>query len=155
MKKMNIEIDTIEFAQKKFDFFLSLPINEIENGISYLEEIVFRENETMKKFMEYFRNTWITKYEPGVWNMTNKDVSKLVARSNNPIERYNRRLNDKFAASHSNINNFIEVIRAEENDYSSTMRGIRTGKIPRQKEPSGFSMPIIPQEYFQYKKMNK
>ena len=44
----------------------------------------------------YFIKTWAMDYEPKFWNVHafTKDTEKLINRTQNPVERYNRHLNE-------------------------------------------------------------
>jgi hypothetical protein len=82
------------------------------------------------RFWIYFEKTWIIRYPPDLWNINNGTDVEIEARTNNGLERYNRRLGDKFMNAHPNIFAFVGVIQEEEAYFSNLCRGIRSGAIP-------------------------
>ncbi|KUF90247.1 hypothetical protein AM588_10002807 [Phytophthora nicotianae] len=68
------------------------------------------------KFWKYFKTTWIKKIVPAWWN-TNGLGKDIVNRTNNPLERYNRTLNDAFSVAHPDVTLFISVIEAQSREY--------------------------------------
>ncbi|GMF38992.1 unnamed protein product [Phytophthora fragariaefolia] len=76
----------------------------IKNGIKWVKrEIRQRCGEAGIKyskakwrgFWESFQRTWLELYDTSVWNVAGLS-NELVARTNNPLERFNRVLNDRF-----------------------------------------------------------
>ncbi|ETO66972.1 hypothetical protein F444_15973, partial [Phytophthora nicotianae P1976] len=68
------------------------------------------------KFWKYFKTTWIKKFVPAWWN-TNGLGEDIVNRTNNPLERYNRTLNDAFSVAHPDVTQFISVLEAQSREY--------------------------------------
>lgn len=62
-----------------------------------------------RKFWVYFRRTWITLHPPAVWNVhgLRRDV---VARTNNPLERFNRKINSAFSTPHPSTVRVVQTI---------------------------------------------
>ncbi|KAG3118397.1 hypothetical protein PI125_g2926 [Phytophthora idaei] len=64
------------------------------------------------RFWKYFEKTWIEKFKPEWWNVSGLRQD-LVNRTNNPLERYNRSLNEAFSVAHPNVTRFIGVIEEQ------------------------------------------
>ncbi|KAF1740872.1 hypothetical protein MXB_2412 [Myxobolus squamalis] len=60
------------------------------------------------------------------WNTSEHSKSLIVGRTNNALERYNRRIGDAFMNAHPNIASFFTVIRAEIEYYASRCHIIRS-----------------------------
>ncbi|KAJ0398289.1 hypothetical protein ATCC90586_007230 [Pythium insidiosum] len=60
-------------------------------------------------FCAYFRHTWLKLLPPSLWNISGirRDI---VARTNNPLERFNRQLNAGFSSPHPSIAQFVYAI---------------------------------------------
>ncbi|KAJ0394296.1 hypothetical protein P43SY_007760 [Pythium insidiosum] len=60
-------------------------------------------------FWAYFRHTWLKLLPPSLWNISGirRDI---VARTNNPLERFNRQLNAGFSSPHPSIAQFVYAI---------------------------------------------
>jgi hypothetical protein len=65
------------------------------------------------QFIRYFTNTWMTKFDFELWNVSKHTMNEndLVSRTNNALENFNRKLNSEFASPHPNIFHFIDVIK--------------------------------------------
>jgi hypothetical protein len=103
------------------------------------------------EFIEYFKKTWIERFDSSLWNVSECFQLNLVGRTNNALERYNRRLNEQFSNAHPSIGMFIQIIKQEESFYSSQMRLMRSGEMPREKIRAVFEIPNIPNEFILYK----
>ncbi|POM69327.1 Hypothetical protein PHPALM_14396 [Phytophthora palmivora] len=92
--------------------------------------------ESWKKFWKYFTNTWIKKFIPEWWtvNGLNEDI---VNRTNNPLERYNRTLNDDFSVPHPDVVRFISVIEKQSRDNVRLINDIsnRRARAPSHASP--------------------
>lgn len=88
-----------------------IPIEEIlTKGIPYCR-CGFDES----SFWSYFISTWMVRYNPRVWNVhcfvTENSEFTLINRTNNPLERFNRKMNDSFPTPHHTMTSFVEIIR--------------------------------------------
>ena len=131
----------------KFDFLTVLPNSDIQRGISYLQDLPEMQTIAHKEFFDYFHKTWMEKYGPEMWNISDLTTKTLVTRTNNPLERYNRRLNELFLAAHPTLARFVSIIRSEEADYSNLIRGIRSGSTSNSISREGYSFPEIPVDF--------
>jgi hypothetical protein len=100
-------------------------------------------------FWSYFVATWMRRYDPQTWNIfhlkSNPDA--LLNRTNNPLERFNRELNDRFPVAHPSMSIFISTIQKISVDYAATLANIsrqRRAK-PVHKPPTVYP---VPPEYF-------
>jgi hypothetical protein len=95
-------------------------------------------------FWNYFQRTWLKKYSPLLWNVHgNEDI---VNRTNNHLERYNRRMNEVFPVAHPNILSFVDTIKTEANSYIETYNLIKAGRLAHPKHaPVRFA--TIPSDY--------
>ncbi|POM60542.1 hypothetical protein PHPALM_30597 [Phytophthora palmivora] len=61
-------------------------------------------------FGEYFERTWIDGYAVELWSVHGM-ANELVARTNNPLEHFNRELNTRFPTPHPSMATFVTTIR--------------------------------------------
>ncbi|OWZ04204.1 hypothetical protein PHMEG_00023929, partial [Phytophthora megakarya] len=62
------------------------------------------------EFWGYFERTWLEQYSIEVWNVFGLD-NELIARTNNPLEWFNRELNSRFPTPHPSMATFVTVIK--------------------------------------------
>ena len=112
-----------------------IPIEDIENkGIPYIRQ-KFNEGQDKVKFdsfWKYFVATWMTQYNPEDWNIhrgRNSDLpaDEVLNRTNNPLERFNKKLNGYFAARHPTMVQYVMGIRQISIDYVAELANIRRG----------------------------
>ena len=134
-----------------------VPIVEIENKcIPYIRKH-FDESLDKKKFDDfwgYFVRTWMNMYPPCDWNINGKlrfQADVMINRTNNPLERFNRRINDSFKkGSRPNIVTFVVGIRDVSNCDRDTYIRVRDGhsKAPPHQPITCFQ---IPNSYISFK----
>ena len=97
-------------------------------------------------FRQWFRKKDMLK----LWNLHEFAVGtpmfKLISRSNCALESYNRRLNNKFAQRHPNLNAFVAGLNEEANDQVRRLNEI----VNEQSLPPAYDdipFPVIPDEY--------
>jgi hypothetical protein len=60
-------------------------------------------------------NTWLKRYKIDTWNIYNSHItdprSEMINRTNNPLERFNRTMNENFPTPHPSLLQFINVIK--------------------------------------------
>lgn len=152
MKKIGIIKENICEISNSIDFLTVISIDEIEIALEYIKNKFIIKEQKINEFIEYFKRVWINKYPPILWNYSSMDVNSIVARTNNPIERYNRRLNEQFSTAHTSLIKFINVLQEEESFYTNQIRKIRSGKLKRNLEKGNFKFPIIPKEFIDFTK---
>jgi hypothetical protein len=130
-----------------------IPIAEIENkGIPYIRSN-FNEGVYSKhfdKFWSYFTHTWLGIYPPCDWNIhgiLRFNSNTIINRTNNPLERFNRRLNSSFKkGTKPSLVHFVTKIREISDSDVNTYLRVKNGDsnaFPHQ----DLSVFKIPQDY--------
>lgn len=118
------------------DMLTVIPIREIDEfGIPYIQSKMIEDEANygaqLSSFWKYFRRTWITMYDPKDWNVhdvvSNNDEDFMINRTNNPLERYNRTMNNKFPVAHPSMVNFVTSIREESQNFVKSLEYIKKG----------------------------
>jgi len=139
-----------------------MPVEEIETkGIPFCQSLIAAYLETreddvsytrqMAAYWTYFVKTWLKLYDPDMWNISKvlddpDIIDFLVNRTNNPIERFNRAMNDKFPKAHPSMVEFVQAIKEESVRYVNLLRWIKAGRAtPPEHQP--FTLYIIPDAY--------
>ena len=112
-----------------------IPVDEIiSKGIPYVRSKIDETGQKAKldKFWKYFIQTWMVRYSPEDWNINgaiyNNDDDKLVNRTNNPLERFNRTLNNFFPNGHPSMPQFVEVLKDICNTTLEKLKLIQRGR---------------------------
>ena len=130
-----------------------IPVNEIiTKGIPYCRSKINETGHTAKldKFWKYFVDTWMGKYSPEDWNINgviyNNDDDKLINRTNNPLERFNRTLNNIFPNGHPSMPQFVDALKEI---CISTLEKLRRIKRGRDVAPAHApaTIYVIPEDY--------
>lgn len=109
--------------------------------------------EAWNAYWAYFTRTWLHLYHPKTWNIhhiLNNPTAKeeLLNRTNNPLERYNRKLNEDLQP-HSPMLVFIDGIKAHAHAYIQKIKDIERGlKAKPTRKPT---IPSIPPAYHQFR----
>jgi hypothetical protein len=132
---------------------LVVPIDEIiPKGIPYVRSKINESNYVKKfdQFWNYFMKTWMKRYSPEEWNLNGivqRNVQdKIVNLTNNPLERLNRALNNKFVNAHPSVPQFVDGIKEMCSEYVQKISNIQRGldKAPAHKP---VEIPTIPEDY--------
>ena len=134
-----------------------IPVEEIRDfGIPFVRSQMDESGrqQQWENFWRYFDTTWCKSYEPSDWNLhaitTRVDAEDiLINRTNNPLERFNRRMNDSFPNPHPNMASFVETIKSISHEYLADYEHIRKGRKRTGVHPS----PVIPEiasEYYAF-----
>ena len=102
---------------------------EFLNELECLERDPEFASAASSRFFLYFRRTWIVRFPPSLWRNVASDPEDNGARTNNCLERYNRRLGEVFLNAHPSLSAFVAAIQGEEEFYSDLVRLIRSGSI--------------------------
>ena len=88
----------------------------------------------MYKFWGYFEKTWLPIVKS--WNIRDEfdEYIKVLARTNNGLEQYNKRLNSLYNTNRVSILNFIETLKKESIYQVEKLNNIRNGVQDRQEE---------------------
>ncbi|KAF1740215.1 hypothetical protein MXB_5082 [Myxobolus squamalis] len=87
------------------------------------------------------------RFGPKLWSLSNADNFEIFGRTNNGLERYNRRIEDHFANAHPSLGSFISVIKNEFLHFAEKAREIRENSPGIQYRQEKFIVPKIKQEY--------
>ncbi|POM81144.1 Hypothetical protein PHPALM_923 [Phytophthora palmivora] len=109
-KMLKIQTDELDLAMRpgcidKLTVIRAIIKRDCEN-----ENIVYSK-ENWQQFWKYFKQT-IIKLKPEWWNIYGLRED-IVNRTNNPLERYNRTLNEAFLIAHPDVTQFIAVIERQ------------------------------------------
>ncbi|OWZ18206.1 hypothetical protein PHMEG_0007745 [Phytophthora megakarya] len=98
-------------------------------------------------FWEYFQRTWLDQYDISVWNVAGLN-NELVARTNNPLERFNREINNRFPRPRPSMATFVGVIKTISADYIQRLADVPRGRARRpQRERIQLPEPVeIPED---------
>jgi hypothetical protein len=153
------KISTLVDATGLLNLLTVIPIDEIENkGIPYIREH-FNEGQDKPKFdtfWKYFVSTWMTQYNPEDWNVhgrNNVDATSdgfILNRTNNPLERFNRKLNGCFPNRHPTVVQFVMGIKKLSLSYVQELSNIRRGHSRPPVHQPATSHPI-PSDYASFK----
>jgi len=136
-----------------------VPTDElITKAIPYIR-MHFDEGEDEVKFdifWNYFTNTWIRAYEPSSWNieaiLNNPDKDEImVNRTNNPLENFNRRMNDSFPTAHPNMQQFVGTVNQIAHEYVDELVLIKHNKRGKRKQHNILPTYNIPADYASWK----
>ncbi|KAF0988060.1 hypothetical protein HZS_7318, partial [Henneguya salminicola] len=75
----------------KIDWLTIIQTTQINQAIGYVQSLTTSED-TLTQFLAYFNSTWMVRFPQSLWNIS----AGMMNRTNNALERYNRRLNDFF-----------------------------------------------------------
>ncbi|OWZ02553.1 hypothetical protein PHMEG_00025865 [Phytophthora megakarya] len=82
------------------------------------------------EFWGYFERTWLEQYSIEVWNVFGLD-NELIARTNNPLKRFNRELNSRFPTPHPSMATFVTVIKTISQEYVRRVAYVPRGRARR------------------------
>lgn len=129
-----------------------IPISEMEKGIEYCRWKTDSIDHLAKlnSFWKYFRSTWLVRYRPEDWNVEsyrNEDtLLTLINRTNNPLERFNRKMNQAFPNAHPSMNDFVDTIKKISCDYRYQLSRIDCGSMKKPVHAPATVYPI-PADY--------
>ncbi|KAG3114967.1 hypothetical protein PI124_g5244 [Phytophthora idaei] len=124
----------IAMTRSVLDTLTVMAHDQVDRGIKWVKREIEKrcivagiEYSTAKwgGFWGYFERAWLEQYTIDVWNVFDLD-NELVARTNNPLERFNRELNSRFPTPHPSMAVFVTVIETTSAEYVR-----RFGDVPR------------------------
>lgn len=152
------------------NFLCVLSYEEIPKGIAYIR-FKMEEGSFVKLFDQYWRyflKTWMRKTrhhqdKTGIylftsWNIShlidkngeiieNEDgVNVMVNRTNNPLERFNRRMNESIPI-HPTVQVFVQGIKDICNDYVDQMFAVKLQRGRKQGNHAAVNVPEIPADF--------
>lgn len=154
MKEYKIDDEQIEMSMTKncLGILTIIPQSEIKvKGIPFVRSCIpeteGRNKSKWNAFWKYFDRFWMS--SPTfikTWNIHHMDIDLLQNRTNNPLERYNRTLNSKFATAHPNLLSFVKALEIESRSQVKRLNDIRGGNAVAP-ELRGVTIPEIPPMY--------
>ncbi|POM59936.1 hypothetical protein PHPALM_31268 [Phytophthora palmivora] len=149
-----------QFSQKEcskamthgvLDMLTVLEYSLIERGIKWMKREIRQRCDGVgmeylkamwRGFWGYFQRTWpddtrrfhrprhMEQYDVSVWNMSGLNI-ELVARTNNPLERFNRVLNSCFPKPRPSMATFVSVIKTFSAEYVQRLTDVPRGRSRR------------------------
>ena len=115
-------------SRSVLDVLTVIPKAEVAtSGISYVKSLIAEkmnlcetDEVKMRIFWAYFERTWLPLVSK--WNIHDEfnEYVKVLARTNNGLERYNKRLNSLFNTNHISILNFISTLKKNQSTRSTS-----------------------------------
>jgi hypothetical protein len=110
------------------------------------------------KFWKYFLRTWINIYDPTTWNINHIIQNKtedeeliIINRTNNPLERFNRQMNDAFPNAHPNMENFVETINKISTEKNEELLHLQKNRKMKKQKHNPITINAIPADYLKWK----
>lgn len=155
LKKINISHENFNIILTKIELLTLIDCQDINLGIQFIKESTVPEFE-LTNFWNYFEHTWIKKFDSSIWNISNiKSNEDFKNRTNNPIERYNRRMNENFMNAHPNLCSFAETIKKEFQYFEERCKEVRENFTGIQYEHPNNEIPNILSDFLKYKQISK
>ena len=105
-------------------------------------------------FWNYFERTWKRLYKPEWWNisslMRKRDQTELINLTNNPLERFNRTLNEACSHKRPSMLEFVGIIKDQSRKIIQMADDIDLRRKSKT-ERSEIVIPKIPKEYKAFK----
>jgi hypothetical protein len=95
-----------------------------------------------RSFWAYFRRTWLERYFINEWNVFGI-ADTVVARTNNPLERFNREMNAAFKP-HPNLRQLVATIARMSTAYARKQASITRGLRRKKVRPPRIVLPSPP-----------
>ncbi|KAK1928669.1 hypothetical protein P3T76_015772 [Phytophthora citrophthora] len=95
-----------------------------------------------RNFWRYFHRIWLRKYSVSEWNVFGI-ANTIVARTNNPLERFNREMNAAFKP-HPSLRHFVATIAKMSTEYARKMSNITRGLRQKKKRLPRIDLPMSP-----------
>jgi len=104
-------------------------------------------------FWLYFINTWTKIYSPELWNwghyFSQEDAdATYINRTNNPLERYNRKLHEDLG-DHPSMIDFVVGLKAQANHFLQELKNIQMLKKSKPVRSDPY-FPDIPDSYYSF-----
>ncbi|GMF49119.1 unnamed protein product [Phytophthora fragariaefolia] len=86
--------------------------------------------EKRRKVWSYFERTWLGQYSIKTCNVFGLD-NELVARTDNPLESFNRKLNSRFPTPHPSMATFATLMKKMSQEYVRLVADVPQGPVGR------------------------
>ena len=158
IEKIKFNHDQIKVAMNKeegIELLTKIPHDEIRwKGIPFVRSIIeddLSEEEVEKwdAFWKYFDTQWMRCI--AVWSLLdeNGEFPDIQNRTNNPIERYNKKMNQIFETPHPSMKKFVTLIELEATRQVVRLDNIRHGRNGTTIEPVEINQ-TIPDSYIAF-----
>jgi hypothetical protein len=130
------------------EIYTIIPVDEIlSKGVPYVRFIMDEKpyQNIYNTFWNYFVKTWVIDYDPKIWNINafTRDTERLINRTNNPVERYHRHLNEILPA-HPSVPILVETLQKEGRKYVEYLSDLKLKKAYKPKPLQAVVVPPIP-----------
>jgi hypothetical protein len=154
MRRLVISEPATRFAMERgmLDMLAVMPPDSVSTtGIAWVKVQIKARCRTLgipyvqaswRSFWAYFRRTWVDRFPPDVWNVHGMS-NRIVARTNNPLERFNSELNASFATPHPNMATFVTTIEDLSQRYVATLEAVK-GRHVRRRPVETIILPTPP-----------
>lgn len=155
MKKERLPEPEVKIAMERgvLDVLTVLEHERIPQGIKWVKKKIRDRCEEeghaysrvkWNSFWRYFQRTWIDMFPPKFWNIHDV-LHSAVARTNNALERCNRKLNDAFPTPHPSLPRFIQTIEEVSRQYVNLRNDTAAGRS-RTPQRERFVAPKAPSD---------
>ena len=96
--------------RQEVKMLFALPLLPQRDMIKGFEEMEMNADPRLTDLMQYMRSTW---FSSSVWKPANLCSYQRLVRTNNDVEGYHRRLNQRCVTAHPSIYKLLEVIHSE------------------------------------------
>jgi hypothetical protein len=155
MSKYGIDASEMTTLLHEVDLLTLVQHKELPLAIQYLREKLQLFSCEWSRFWVYFEKTWQNRFPPKYWNVSEHHAHSIQGRTNNCIERYNRRLGEKFACPHPKLLQFVQVLRSKAEYYIDYLARCRNGQENIVFEDRTFILPTLPAAYKKFIKAQK
>lgn len=153
LTKYKISDDNCRIILSKIELITVVPIEEIHMALQFLQTLLVFQPE-LASFFNYFNSTWLNRFNPSLWSLSSVNSYELAGRTNNALERYNRRIGEHFSNAHPNLAAFVAVIKSEFLVYSEKCNEIRQNGSGIQFQPQRFIRPDVAECFLIWKLNN-
>ncbi|KAF0992420.1 hypothetical protein HZS_414 [Henneguya salminicola] len=124
IRKYPVNEENCRIILSNIELLTVASISDIPQAILFIKSKLIVD-EFFNAFWSFFKRTWMSCYNPNLWNLSIKRHLNIQGRTNNALESYNRRLGNFSTNAHQNICAFVSVIRSEVEFFSDRYREIR------------------------------
>jgi hypothetical protein len=147
MKKIGISFESFEFGTRIFNLLTLVDPTKLKKIIQQLQSRYSLDDEKWMTFWTYFEKTWMSKFEPFLWNVFAADTERMYGRTNNALESYNRRIGERFSSGRPSLIAFVQVLREEVIYFDTVTKNIRSGVEPLPMVDRSWKKPEIDAEF--------
>lgn len=139
MRSIKLPRVETKIALKLINNLVLIKRKHIKDAIEKIKSTPSLVSTRWNDFWKYFNKVWMKKFEPSLWNISNKEDVDMSSYTNNCIESYNGRIGAKFMNAHPTLDNFIKVIMSEQDYFIKHMKKIRGGDESKPVYPGMFN----------------